>query len=160
MPRTRRRVPAAAAAALIATGVLACTGPRIASHQYQPGEMAVSRQQLRLELRAATYDERQLTVLASLGNVGADRIVVEKAGILLAYDDLEFPVADDPQGPALADIELAPGETRDLALRFDTGSRIVADATLMLRAIRRGDTWQDVLQVPIAAAPPLPQDEE
>lgn len=139
----------------------ASTSARPTERRYEPGAHRAHQEPLQLELLIAQYDERQLTLRVVLHNAGTTPARVHRRGILLAYQDLEFPVQIDPDAPIPERITIAPGDQRELWLGFETGSRIVQPAVLRLRAVEPAAESSEVLELAIEPAPPAreaPQD--
>jgi hypothetical protein len=131
--------------------IIACRPvPTIQTRTYEPGEKAAKLDDLGVELLSATYDERQLTVVIDLQNVGNAPATIERSGLLLAYEQLEFPAR---QTTAAQTLELPAGGSERLTLSFETGTSIMEEAELIVRAARRGETWLDPVRLTIPPAP-------
>lgn len=133
---------------------LACAAPsQPAAVRFPPGELAVTRGDVELELHSAEYDEQAVRIALTIRNAASVPLEVERDGILLAYKQLEFPVdAEDPAAPSSTVTVPAKGAAK-LEVAFTTGSAIRQPAALRLRALRRSDRWLDGVRL---AVPPVP----
>lgn len=122
----------------------------VQTRTYEPGQVAAQRDALSVELVSATYDERELTVTIAFENAGATAASVQRHGLLLSYEQLEFPAR---QTTAARTVELEPGARQQVTLRFDMGTALLDDAELKVRGARRGQQWLDVLSLTIPKAP-------
>jgi hypothetical protein len=111
---------------------------------------------VRIELVAARWHDRGLVARVRIDNAGAASLSIERRGILLDYQGLEFPIALDRQFERVpVRFEIAAGARRDLVLPFSVGGRVGGAATLRLRALRRGSTWIEPFGLDVPA-PPVP----
>jgi hypothetical protein len=141
---------------VLALLVTACTsapviGPQQASF---PARERVARSgPLSLELTQARYDLRQVSLQVSLANHGKTPLHLDREGILLAYGDLEYPLAARVESPLAERTTLPPGDTVRLELAFVTEQAMVEAATLQLLSISGGD---DDWLAPLKLAVPPP----
>jgi hypothetical protein len=119
--------------------------------EFPPGRHVVRQQEVRVELIAATWDQTGLAVFLEIDNRGATPVTVERRGIVLGHQSLEFPVSSATDPPLAAQTVVPPhGKTR-LRARFDTGARVTEISTLRLRAVRRDDDWIENLALSVPA---------
>jgi hypothetical protein len=111
-------------------------------------------QHIELDLVTVRYLPRGVTLRVTLVNDHKERLRLEPEGILLAYQGLEYPLADlFTRSP----IVLPPGGRTTLALRFDLGQAMGQTGLLRLRAAQRGSSWVEGLALPVpgsGSAPP------
>ena len=142
---------AIALVSLFAAFASACAerAPRIRDVSFPPGGHVVRHDGVRLELLHAVYDDQGVSLILSIKNGGASPVTIGRDGILLAHEDLEFPIATDPP-PTIGDsTSVPPGGEAQLAARFTFGHRLEEPATLRVRIVRRGSEWIDGLAVPV-----------
>jgi hypothetical protein len=136
---------------LLLFGLAACASEAVVGNRtYAPGDRMAKAQQLSVEVLAVTYDERLLTLQLAFENSSTAPTTVERGGILLAYEQLEFPPV---RNTATETFELAPGAREEVRLMFETGTRLSDPAELVIRSARRGQTWLDQLHVQVDPAP-------
>jgi hypothetical protein len=111
--------------------------PQAAS--FPAGERVAHSGAVALELTAARYDARHVSLTVSLTNRGKAPVRLDREGILLAYRDLEFPVLPTEAAPVAERTTLPPGGTVTLELGFGTEQLMVQAATLQLLSLRTGD---------------------
>ncbi len=130
------------------TGGTGGTGSRGPS-KFAPGAHAVTTNGVRVELTTARYRETGVDLRLQIDNREGTPVLVQRQGLVLAYEDLEFPataVGDTP----LPDTTEVPGKGQQtIEVRFDLGGRITAEATLKLRAVQRGQTWLEPIELTI-----------
>jgi hypothetical protein len=147
-----RRLHIALALLLPALGnACAGSGPKIREVSFPPGRHVVRQDGVRLELLHAVYDGQGVSLTLGVKNRGAAPIVIERDGILLAHEDLEFPIATDPEPTIAASTTVPPEGEVHLAARFTFGHRLEDTATLLVRIARRGEDFIDGLAVPVPA---------
>lgn len=132
--------------------------PKIRDVSFSPGRHVTRQDGLRLELLHAVYDDQGVSLTLGMKNGEDAAVTIERAGILLAHDDLEFPIASDPAPTIAPVVEVPPGGEVQLAARFTFGHRLEEAATLRVRIARRGDAWIDGLSV--AVPPGFADDDE
>lgn len=159
MPRARCRlalltVPTGLLTMLLAGACATPAGPGPQQASFPAGQRVVRSGALALELSEARYDLSEVSVKVSLTNGGDTPLSVERQGVLLAYGDLEFPVAE-ASAPALTDnTTLAPGASTELELRFMIEQPLLEAATLHVMSIHRGEgDWLEPLR--LAVPPPM-----
>lgn len=129
------------------------SGPGPQEAQFPEGSRTSSNDALDLELTGARYELRLVKVDISLHNPGDTALTLERQGILLEYNELEFPVSDLGTEVLADEIVVDPGATVKLELGFVTEQALVEAATLHVMSIRRGpDAWTE--PVTIAVPPP------
>ena len=74
---------------------------------------------------------------------------MNRDGLLLAYQKLEFPVAEHERLPVPEEVAVPPGERVDLVLPFDIP--LLDDAALRLRSVHRGERALDVVSIAVPA---------
>jgi hypothetical protein len=127
-------------------------GPQQAS--FPPGQRVARRGSLSLELSEAHYDLSEVSLRVRLVNHGDTPLSLDRKGVLLAYDELEFPVADASAPELTEGTALAPGSQTELELRFTIEQPLLEAATLHVMSIRRGDDdWLEPLR--LAVPPPI-----
>jgi hypothetical protein len=126
---------------------IACSSAApLVRHTFAPNEHVARRGDVQLELAAVGYQGRRVTLSVGLSNRNEVPIQVAHEGILLRYEELEYPLEVPPV--QIADpIVVGPGGRLDVDLRFRLGPPLLHDATLMLRTVKRGDTWIEGLHV-------------
>lgn len=123
-------------------------GPQRAS--FPSGERTTDNGPLALELSRALYDLRQVSLSVTLQNRGAVPLTVDREGILLAYGELEYPVAstDEPAVPERTTLE--PGASIELELSFVTEQPLLEAATLHVASIHReANDWLAPLRLTV-----------
>lgn len=136
MHRLGTALPACATWLLLAA-LAACkasSGPQPQQATFAPGERVASSDALVVELSAARYDLRQISLTVRLTNRGTTPVSIEREGILLAYGGLEFPTALET-----ARTTLPAGGSMELELAFVTEQLMVEAGALELLALRAGD---------------------
>lgn len=123
--------------------------PKIREVSFPPGGHVVRHDGVRLELLHAVYDDHGVSLTLGLKNGGPSPITIERVGILLAHDDLEFPIASDPPPTIAESTSVPPAGQVQLAARFTFGHRLEVPARLHVRIVRRGQEWIDGLAVPV-----------
>ena len=58
--------------------------------------------------------------------------------------------------PIAQTVTIGPGKTVELRIPFATAHRVVDRTALCLRSVRRGEAWQDAVELPIPGAPAQP----
>ncbi|MEM9452904.1 MAG: hypothetical protein AAGF11_01910 [Myxococcota bacterium] len=155
MPRARYRLAFSLALLACACATSCATSEALGPQQarFPAGQRVTRSGALTLEMSEARYDLRELSVKVSLTNAGDAPLLVERKGVLLAYDELEFPVAEASAPELTESTALAPGSSTELELRFVIEQPLLEAATLHLLSIRRDDDqWLDPLR--IAVPPP------
>ncbi len=139
--------------ALLVPACAAPSGPGPQQASFPPGQRVTHSGTLTLEMSEAHYDLREVAVTVNLTNDGETPLRVERQGVLLAYGDLEFPVATS-SAPELTDqTALAPGATQQLELRFAIEQPLLEAATLHVMSIHQGeDRWLEPMR--LAVPPP------
>lgn len=126
-------------------------GPQQA--EFPAGQRVTRSGALTLELSGARYDLREISVEVSLTNTGDTPLSLDRKGVLLAYEELEFPVAEASAPQLTEGTALAPGSSTALELRFVLEQPLLGAATLHLMSIRRGDDdWLEPMR--LAVPPP------
>jgi hypothetical protein len=133
----------------VAASACADRGPTIREVGFPPGRHVVRHDGVRVELLHAIYDDRGVSLTLGVKNGGAAPVTIDRAGILLAHQDLEFPIATDPEPTIAAITSVPPGGAVQLAARFTFGHRLEDTATLRVRIARRGEAWIEGLAVPV-----------
>lgn len=126
-------------AALLVVACRTSAEPLPQAASFPPGERVARSGTVALELTEARYDPRHVSVTVSLTNRGKAPVSLEREGILLAYRDLEFPVAPSEAAPVAERTTLPPGGTVTLELGFGTEQLMVQAATLQLLSLRTAD---------------------
>lgn len=136
-----------------AAGLSACAErrPRTADVSFPPGKHVGRHDGLRVELLHATYDELGVSVRIGLHNGGEQPIAIDRRGILLEHEGLEFPIAGDPVPTIAPRTELPPDGKTQLEARFTLGHRLEGPGVIRLRAIERGDHWIEGARVGLPA---------
>lgn len=130
--------------------MFACAGPTGPGPQqvtFPPGERVVEGDGLSLELSGARYDMRQVSVQLTLRNQADAPITIEREGILLAYDALEYPISATASPKLQARTVIPAGEQAQLELGFVMEQALVEAGTLNLYSIRRGERLVEPLRV-------------
>ncbi|MEM7153558.1 MAG: hypothetical protein AAF799_12000 [Myxococcota bacterium] len=134
----------------------ACTGPAGPGPQeanFPKGSRTSANAALQLELTAARYEMRLVSIEVALHNPGQTALTLERQGILLEYNQLEFPVTDLGTEVLANEIVVDPGATIQLQLGFVTEQALLEAAKLHVMSIRRGpESWAEPLT--IAVPPP------
>ncbi len=155
MPGSKRRTTTARLAVMLLELVGACaapTGPGPQQATFPPGQRVVRSGGLVLELAEARYDMREVALTVSLTNGTDTALTLERQGVLLAYEELEFPL-DNGSAPTLTDeTTLAPQASEQIELRFVIEQPLLDAATLHVMSVRRGDDWLEPLR--LAVPPP------
>lgn len=148
------RLRPALVALLVGLGT-ACAGPAGPGPQeatFPPGQRVARGPQVAVELLAARYDMRQVELRATIVNRGDEPLTVDRDGILLEVQALEYPVSrlasDAPQEHTV----VGPGERAELRLAFVMEQALVQAGTLHLMSIRRGaedQPWLEPLHLPV-----------
>lgn len=131
-----------------------CAGRGLpAAVEHGQGEIRQTVGALTAELRHTLYRDQGVVLTVELRNDSDQPVVVQREGILLAYQGLEF--ALDPEDASLPPdrTELAAGESDKLEIVFVTGTKILEPGQLRFRAVRAGDRWLEVLSLEV---PPMP----
>lgn len=139
---------------VLATG---CGTARPRDRQFEPGEQVVRSEGVQLELLTVEYEDRHLTLHVAVTNRSREPVTVGREGVLLAYQKLEFPVAEHERLPVPESIAVPPGQRVDLVLPFDIP--LLDDAVLRMRSLQRGDRMLGVVSIAVPA-PLRERDEE
>ena len=114
-----------------------------------------------LRVTQIDYEPEAVVVTLELRNLTTDAALeIESRGILLAWEELELPLAETREGREAPPetIELGPSEELELRLRYRPGRSLTdPKARLVLRAVTRDD--EPILDPPILPIPPLPVSE-
>lgn len=153
-PMIRRPGIAASVRTVLASGLLllACSsaaGPQPQAATFPSGQRVARSGAVSLELHEARYDLRQVAVTVSLTNHGKAPVSLDRAGILLAYRELEFPVREGDAAPVQASTTLPPGGTVKLELGFGTEQMMVEAGVLQLLSLRAGEDWLAPLRLTV-----------
>jgi hypothetical protein len=126
---------------------MACSSSTpLVRHTFAPNEHVARRGDVQVELAAVGYQGRRVILSVGLSNRNDVPIQVAHEGILLRYEELEYPLevppakVDDP-------IMLGPGDRLDVDLRFRLGPPLLHDAILVFRTVRSGNTWIEGLNI-------------
>lgn len=134
---------------LVIAGLLACASGDVLERDWPRDGPLATAGPVHARLHHATWLPRGIELELSLRNSGSAPIEVDPAGILVAYEGLEYPLAAGAGADAVLatapPITVAPGQGRDLRLVFFLGRRPAESAWLVLR----------VLRDPSGARPPL-----
>ncbi len=155
MLRSTATAPGLLAVLLLSLACNATSGPQPQRATFPPGERVARIGTVTLELAEAYYDLRGVSLKVSITNRGEAPLELERDGILLAYNQLEFPVLPSEARRVPERTLLAPGATVQLELGFGTDQLMVQAGTLRLLSIHAGnDTWLDplLLTIPPPAA--------
>jgi hypothetical protein len=136
-------------AMLVVLVALGCGTARPRDRHFETGEQVVRSEGVLLELLTVEYDDRHVTVHVAVTNRSREPVTVNREGLLLAYQKLEFPVAEHERLPVPASIDVPPGERVDLVLPFDVP--LLDDGVLRLRSLHRGERSLDVVSIAIPA---------
>ena len=124
-----------------------------AAVEHAEGEITETVGALTAELRHTLYQDQGVVLTVELRNASDQPLVVQREGILLAYQGLEFALDLEDASAPPERTELAAGGSKELAIVFVTGTRILEPGKLRLRAVRAGDRWLEVLSLDV---PPMP----
>lgn len=139
---------------LLAAACATSSGPGPQQASFPAGQRVARSGSLSLELSEAHYDLSEVSLRINLVNHGDAPLSLDRKGVLLAYDELEFPVADASAPLLIEDTALAPGSTTELELRFTIEQPLLEAATLHMMSIRGGpDDWLEPLR--LAVPPPI-----
>ena len=134
---------------------LACAGPQGPGPQeasFPPGQRVATSGALQLSLASARYDMQTVQLDVTLRNAGDTPLLVLREGILLAYNELEFPVSTPATSPLAAETTIPAGGEIELAFQFVIEQALIDAGTLHVMSIREGtDGWLQPLQM---AVPP------
>jgi hypothetical protein len=114
-----------------------------------------------LRATAMTWGPDSITVTLELENLGDGLLTIERASILLAWEELEYPPDRPREGPTgeppdPARLELAAGARASLRLKYLIGRPLAsAGARLLVRAATRDGV--SIVELPTLALPPVPQ---
>ena len=129
---------------------------RVRTRTFEPGEQVAHGESTRLELVEIDYEERHLTLHITVTNRAESALTVQRKGLLLAYQELEFPVAQTPRINLPQAILVQPQQTVELLLPFSPGTPIHDRATLQLRWLQRDGRDLEVLALPVPGRPQRP----
>jgi hypothetical protein len=101
---------------------------------------------VQIDLAAVGYQGRRVILSVGLSNRNDVPIHVSHEGILLRYEELEYPL-EAPPAKVADPIVLGPGDRLDVDLRFRLGPPLLHDATLVFRTVRSGNTWIEGLRI-------------
>ena len=144
------RSVALASCVLLSLACRSSAGPQPQAATFPSGQRVAHSGGVALELAAARYDLREVSVTVRLTNQGKAPVSVGREGILLAYRELEFPVGK--ASPVEASTTVPPGGTVELELGFGTEQMMVEAGTLQLLSLRAGEAWL----APLALTVPPP----
>jgi hypothetical protein len=128
-------------------------------HTFAPNEHVSRRGEVQLELAAVGYQGRRVTLSVGLSNRNDVPLHVAHEGILLRYEELEYPL-EEPPAKVADPIVLAAGDRLDVDLRFRLGPPLLHDATLVFRIVRSGDTWIEGLRIRVPGPATTEKQEE
>jgi hypothetical protein len=96
------------------------------------------------------YEPEAVVIALVVDNRGTEPLRIERAAMLLAWDELEYPADADPSAPAW--IELEPGASAATKLRYHLGQPLTGSgARLLLRSISAGE--RALVELPELALP-------
>jgi hypothetical protein len=131
--------------ALLALLAACGNAPEPRAQSFEPGSQIVRGDRVDVELVTAQHEERSLRLLVAITNRARAPLEVGRGGLLLAYQELEFPVdASVPNS-----ITIPSGERVELVLAFATP--IAARSILRVRALERSGALLDGVALPIPA---------
>ena len=120
-----------------------------------PPQPQLAAGELGLELSATRidYEPEAVVVTLTLHNAGTERLRIERESILLAWDELEYPLDARERGPAW--FELDPGADAETTLRYHLGHPLTGSgARLVLRSVVRGErAIVELPELPLPASP-------
>jgi len=139
---------------------MACSSAApLVRHTFAPNEHVARRGDVQVELAAVGYQGRRVIVSVGLSNRNDTPIHVAHEGILLRYEELEYPLEVPPA--KLADpIVVGPGDRLDVDLRFRLGPPLLHDATLVFRMVKAGNTWIEGLRIRVPGPATTEKQEE
>lgn len=114
--------------------------------------------ELGLAVRATsiTYEPDGIVVSLGIDNTGPASLSIERAGIMLAWDELEYPAeAAEGDSPEPEWIELEPGASVELRLRVHLGRSLTGPGSrLIFRSLTRDGVA--VVELPELRIPAMP----
>ena len=118
---------------------------------FTAGERVTHSDGIVLELSEAEYHPQMLKLRLRLDNRGPAEATIERASILLAYEGLEYPLAQDLTiGLEGETLSLGAGESVELGLGFRMGHALTEAARLHLYSVRLSETeWAAPLRIVI-----------
>lgn len=135
---------------LLAFACSTASGPQPQRATFPPGERVARVGTVTLELAEAHYDLRQVSLTVTVTNRGEAPLRLERDGILLAYNQLEYPVLPSEAKPVPESTELPPGAAVQLELDFGTEQLMVQAATLRVLSIHASESdWLAPLQLTV-----------
>ncbi len=96
------------------------------------------------------YEPEGVVVWLTVSNLGDGALVIDRAGILLSWDELEYPVDADTSGS----VELAPGDGVELRLRYELGRTLSGAGELVFRSLTRDGV--ELVELPRLELPAMP----
>lgn len=123
-----------------------------------PRQPVFDASELGLAVRATSiaYEPDGVVVSLTISNAGPARLSIERAAIMLAWDELEYPVdAAERDSPESAWIELDPAASVDLRLRYHLGRSLTGPGSrLIFRSLTfDGAAVVDLPELPLPAMP-------
>jgi len=148
MSRTLAMPPAMPVMAALLLGCVAPTGPGPQEALFPPGQRVARGDEISVQLVRARYDETQVALQVMVSNHASTALTLEREGMLLAYEELEYPIST-LISPALATQTVVdPSASATLELGFVLDQALVRAATLHLHSLRHGErSWAEPLEL-------------
>jgi hypothetical protein len=144
---------------------LACAGRNdLVERDYPNDAFSVRGPEARIQLTHAAYLPRGVEFELRLTNVAVLPVEVERDGILLSYQGLEYPLdasapatvwedASIPAVPLPTTLALSPGEMRRLRLPFRLGRSMSEAGWIVVRGLRVAGEYREPLWLEVPAVP-------
>ncbi|MEE9385408.1 MAG: hypothetical protein V3V08_18530 [Nannocystaceae bacterium] len=139
---------------VLIAGLSGCVSPDelIRRRSFEPAEQAAASGGTRVELLQASYAPQLIRLSVQLINLGETRLQLKRAGILLAYDGLEYAIIPSAAQRLPQVIELPAGGSRRLELAFRLARSMTRAGKLLLRGVARSGLPSDTVELVIPAA--------
>ena len=148
--------------------LVSCLGTGILGERtFAPGEATATAEGVRIELLHARYEDEMVEVDLAVANGTESVVSVDRDGLMLALDELEYPtdvgseaapLRPSPDGKPLAEAvtEVPPQGRGTLRVRFRIGHPMRDVGTVLVRSIKRDGRWLDPFRLELPPAPAQP----
>lgn len=138
---------------LVIGGTGCSAASEVVRRDFGAGDLSTRTEVLRIDIREIDYEERYVLLRLELENRSSMPVVIERAGLLLAYNGVELSPSTMYGPPTPSSFALEANGSEQIWLSYVTGDRLLRPGRLMLRTVRQSDTYLPLLSLEIPAAP-------